>query len=41
MSEAARVFKEPEFNNLSLKESFVKAHGKEAWDLAKKLESVE
>ena len=35
-----RVFREQEFSNLSLKESFVKAHGKDTWDLAKKLEDV-
>ena len=34
------VFQEPEFSNLSLKESFVKAHGKDTWDLAKKLQNV-
>ena len=35
-----RAFREPELSNISFKESFVKAHGKDTWDLAKKLENV-
>ena len=35
-----RVFREPEFSYLSLKESIVKAHGKDTSDFMKKLENT-